>query len=160
MKTSGEIDSIMKNTEQANKTGQLLVQLGNMVTWFRNLKLQDRGLTSSQAGALGYIQKHGNDGITVGNLARGLNLSNATVSEMLKIMEKKSLVIRCGDKADGRKSMVLLTNQGLAYEEYLKFVVSESENVLLRGMTKEEQSELNRLLCLALSNMNLFKTSD
>lgn len=151
-------DSIMKKSER--KTGYLLIQLGNAVTWIRNQKLQDKGLTSSQAGIIGFILKHGNQGITPGDVAEGLNLSKATVSEMLKILEKKSFIERYGDATDGRRSKILLTEQGLAWKEYLNNVAAESEKVLLQGMTEEEKTEFNRLLAIALSNINTLKGPD
>lgn len=148
----------MKKSE--HKTGYLLIQLGNAVTWIRNQKLQDKGLTSSQAGIIGYILKHGNQGITPGDVAEGLNLSKATVSEMLKTLEKKALIERYGDIADGRRRKIFLTEQGSSWKEYLSNVATESEEVLLQGMTAEEQTEFNRLLCIALSNVSTCKGSE
>lgn len=145
----------MKKAEY--KTGQLLVQLGNMVTWFRNQSLQCYNLTSEQAGIISYLQQSGNEGITTGELAKQLHHSKATVSGMLKKMERKSLVRRYEDPKDSRKKHVFLTEQGLAKVVHLNQVSAENEQIILWGLSGYEQSELNRLLELALKNMNSFR---
>lgn len=79
-------DFVMKSMEYS--ISHLFVQIGNAVSWFRNQRMQDRGLTSSQAGIISYIQKKGNPGIVAGELAKGLNLSRSTISEMINLLEK------------------------------------------------------------------------
>ena len=73
-------------------------------------------------------------------------------------MEKKSLLIRQTDEADARKSVILLTEEGLALEGGLKKVAAQTETILLQGMTDAEQAELKRLLQIALDNMSSFRT--
>lgn len=141
----------MKDTKY--KTGQLLVQLGHMVTWFRNQKLVNRGLTSGQAGVIGCLRKCADTGVTVGEVVEKLNRSKATVSEMLKIMEKKDLIQRFADPADARKIRIFLTEQGWGKEDDLRKVAEENEEIILAGMSEKEQKEFNRLLKIALNNM-------
>lgn len=148
-------DLVMKSMEYS--ISHLFVQIGNAVSWFRNQRMQDRGLTSSQAGIVSYIQKKGNPGIMAGELAKGLNLSKATISEMINLLEKKSLIMRRTDENDARKSMIFLTKKGMEQKSFLRNVSVESETILLRGMTEEEQEELNRLLQIVLNNINMFK---
>lgn len=136
------------------KTGHLLVQLGHMVTWYRNQKLINRGLTSGQAGIIGYLQKYADTGVPVGKLVGKLNRSKATVSEMLKTMEKKDLIRRSEDPNDARKTRVFLTEQGWSKEDDLRKVAAENEEIILKGMSETEQREFNRLLEMALENMN------
>lgn len=135
------------------KNGQLLVQLGHMVTWFRNQRLVSRGLTSGQAGIIGCLRKCADTGGTAGEVVEKLNRSKATVSEMLKIMEKKGLIKRCKDPEDTRKTRVFLTEQGWGKEEDLRRVAEENEAIILEGMSEEEKREFNRLLEIALENM-------
>lgn len=139
------------------KTGQMLVQLGNLVTWFRNQKLQRQNLTSGQAGIIGCLRKQNDLGITTGKLAKELNCSKPTVSEMLNTLERKSLIRRCEDENDCRKNQIFLTTQGKEKETYLREVSLENEQILLRGMSAAEQKEFNRLLQIALENMKEMK---
>lgn len=141
------------------KTGQLLVQLGNAVTWFRNQKMQELEITSSQSGVIQYIQKHPDRKITAGELMVQLNLSKPTVSGILKLLEKKSFLIRHTDKVDARKSIIKPTKKCLQLEEELREIVLQTEDTLLQGMNEDEQEQLNRLLEVALNNMNAFRMS-
>ena len=151
----------MKTEKTAKyKTGQLLVNLGNKVTWFRNQKLQIQNLTSEQAGIISFLQQQGNLGITEGKLATEMNHSKATVSETLKKMEKKSLIKRCEDPDDGRKKYIFLTEQGQIKIEYLLKVSTATEKIILQGMSEYEQKELNRLLEIAVKNMNYFRKNN
>lgn len=136
------------------KTGQLLVQLGHLVTWFRNQKLQSHGLTSGQAGILGCLRLHADAGATAGELVKELSRSKATVSEMLKAMEKKELIRRSEDPKDGRKSRIFLSEQGWSKGEELKKVAAENEQIILKGMSERDRKEFNRLLKIALANMS------
>lgn len=142
------------------KTGQLLVQLGHLVTCFRNQKLQSQELTSGQAGILGCLRRHTGEGVTAGELVREMGRSKATLSEMLKAMEKKNLIRRCEDPEDGRKIRIYLTEQGWSKEEKLRKVAEENEQIILRGMSETERREFDRLLKIALANMNQSKQMD
>lgn len=141
------------------RTGRLLVQLGNGVSWFRNQNMQKMGLTSSQSEVIRYILRHRDHSISPGELMEQLGLSQSTVAGILKRLEKKSLLIRQTDTTDARKSRIVLTEKGLAMEEELLQVAARTEDILLQGMTEAEQAELNRLLQLALDNMHTFRTS-
>lgn len=135
------------------RTGHLLVQLGNAVTWYRNRKMKPTGLTSGQSGMLGYIRRHENEKVTAGMVMKELNLSKPTVSDVLRLLEEKSLVSRHTDASDGRKSILRLTEKYAELEFSLKQAAEQTEEILLQGMTDEEKQQLNRLLCMAMDNM-------
>lgn len=135
------------------RTGHLLVQIGNAVTWFRNRNMQEIGLTSGQSGILFYIHRHSGERITAGDIMSEFSLSKATVSEMVHIMEKKMLLTRHTDDTDARKSILVPTQKSLELAGYLQEVAARTEKILLKGMTEEEQEQLNRLLQTALKNM-------
>ena len=86
-----------------------------------------------------------------------LGLSQSTVAGILKRLEKKSLLIRQADEQDARKSRILLTAEGLALEETLKVIAAQTEDILLQGMTDDEQAQLNRLLQVALDNIGALR---
>ena len=141
------------------RTGRLLVQLGNGVSWFRNQKMQGMGLTSSQSEVIRYMLKHRDKRLTAGDLMAQLGLSQSTVAGILKRLEKKSLLVRQADETDARRSVILLTEEGLAMEEDLLRVAVQTEEILLKGMTEEEQAQFNHLLQTALDNMQAFRAS-
>ena len=141
------------------RTGRFLVQLGNAVSGFRNQKMQRIDLTSSQSEVIRYMLRHQDAYLTAGELMAQLGLSQSTVAGILKRLEKKSLLVRQPDASDARRSRIVLTEEGLALEHQLKEIAGETEEILLRGMTAEEQAQLNHLLQMALDNMNACRAS-
>lgn len=65
--------------------------------------------------------------------------------------------MRCTDEYDARKIVIYLTQKGQKQKSFLRNVSVENETILLRGMTEEERTELNRLLQIVLNNINMFK---
>lgn len=141
------------------RTALHIVKLGNAVTWMRNERMKKIDITSSQSEVIRYILKHKNENITACNLMKHLSLSQSTIAGIIKRLEAKSLVIRKKSEKDTRKIIIIPTEQGLKLDHYLKETARQTEDVLLKGMTDDEQREFNRLLEIALSNVKGFKNS-
>lgn len=139
------------------KTASLIVRLGNVVTWLRNQRMQQKGITSSQSDVVRYILKHPDQPVSAGDLMDQLDLSPSTIAGILKRLENKSLITRKVDKEDARKVIIMPTEEGLALEDYLKETAVQTEKILLKGMTEAEQKEFYRLLQKALQNGNAVK---
>lgn len=136
------------------RTARQIVQLGNIITWLHNQKMQSKGLTSSQSDIIRYLLHHQDEEVTAGNLMEKLGLSQSTIAGLLKRLEEKGLISRYTDGSDGRRSVIQLTSTGLALEEYLQGIAVQTGNIMLNGMSDEEQNEFSRLLHTALTNMN------
>ena len=134
------------------KTASLIVKLGNAVTYYRNLKMEDIDLTSVQSDALIAILR--NPGITATQLKEHLRLSQSTVAGIIARLESKNLIEKSVDQDDGRKAILTPTEQGLALEDPLKQTALETQRFLVEGMNEDEQREFDRLLQIALENMN------
>lgn len=87
---------------------------------------------------LGYLRRVDEE-VNPGDLARQLNVSTARIAALLKKLEQKGLVERCGSTRDARRTVVRLTPVGRAY-------VAEKEACLLdkieRLFEKVGQDEL------------------
>ena len=70
----------------------------------------DYKLTGPQALALKEISS--NETITAGELAKRVSLSQATITDIVKRIEQRGLVIRTRDQQDRRKVLISLTEQG------------------------------------------------
>jgi MarR family multiple gene transcriptional regulator MgrA len=116
--------------------------------------MQSKGLTSSQSDIIRYLLHHQDEEVTAGNLMEKLGLSQSTIAGLLKRLEEKELISRYTDGSDGRRSVIQLTSTGLALEEYLQGIAVQTGNIMLNGMSDEEQNEFSRLLHTALTNMN------
>ena len=100
------------------KTASLIVKLGNAVTYYRNLKMESIDLTSQQSDAL--IATLRNPGITASQLKEHLGLSQSTVAGIISRLETKGLIEKVSDQEDGRKTILMPTENGLALKEPLK----------------------------------------
>ena len=134
------------------KTASLIVKLGNAVTYYRNLKMENIDLTSVQSDAI--IAALREPGITATQLKEHLQLSQSTVAGIIARLENKGLITKTTDREDARKAMLTLTEQGLLLEEPLKEIALETQQFLVEGMSEEEQLEFDRLLQIALDNIN------
>ena len=123
-----------------------IVVLGNTVTWLRNQKMQFMELTASQCDVICYILKNKNTSVTAVDVMDYLQLSQSTVAGILKRLEQKELIRRETDADDARRSCIHPTVRSLELETYLNGTRSDTESVLFRGMSEEEQREFRRLL--------------
>ena len=129
----------------------MIVRLGNAVTYYRNIKMQEYGLTSAQGDVIRAILHE--PGITAAELKRKFGLSQSTVSGILSRLEHKGLIEKSLVDGDSRKMSLHPSPQGLELEAMLKGTALETQARITEGMTKEEQEEFDRLLETALQHM-------
>lgn len=141
---------MMINQEQFKITS-LIVKLGNSVTNYRNIKMEDIDLTSAQSDAL--IATLRQPGITASQVKKNLQLSQSTVAGIISRLEHKGLIAKTMDQKDGRKAILNPTQQGLDIENDLKKIALDTQNTLVQGMSEAEQQEFMRLLEIALQNL-------
>ena len=77
-----------------------------------------------------------------------------TVAGILKRLNGKGLIERRTDEHDARRDFVTLTERGIALAESLQGIAVKTEGILLQGMNEAERAEFDRLLNIALENMN------
>lgn len=133
-------------------TASLIVKLGNAVTYYRNMKMEDIDLTSVQSDAL--IATLRNPEITASQLKEHLQLSQSTVAGIIERLESKGLISKVIDSEDARKTHLIPTEKGKQLEEKLREIALDIQNELSDGMNADEQTEFSRLLEIALENMN------
>lgn len=138
------------------KTASTLIRLGNAVTYYRNIKLKSLGLTSVQGDALRLILR--SPGVTAPRLKQQLGLSQSTVAGILARLESKKLIRKDTDEGDARKVPLYPTEEGLLLDNNLKETALKTQSYLTSGMTALEQAEFDRLLDIALNNMNAMRT--
>ncbi len=137
------------------KTATKLVQLGNAVTYFRNTKEKEIGLTSVQSDAMRAILE--NPGITAVMLKEKMKLSQSTMAGILSRLEHKGIIMKSADKNDRRKAVLSATKLGEELAESLKITALETQQELTAGMNEEEKIEFDRLLQIALDNMHAIR---
>ncbi len=103
--------------------------------------LKEFNLTSSQMNVIMCIARHEKENINQKYLEQKLNLSNATVSGILKRLETKKII--CKRFINNKKDkFIFLDNKGLEIKNKLLKDVKHFENQLLNDFTKEEKTTL------------------
>ncbi len=93
------------------KTESNIVRLGNAVTYYRNMKMQEYGLTSAQGEVIRAILHE--PGITAAELKKRLELSQSTVAGILERLETKGLIEKNLVDGDARKLSLIPTARGI-----------------------------------------------
>lgn len=137
------------------KTASTIVRLGNAVTYYRNIRMQEYGLTSAQGDVIRGILHQ--PGITAAELKKKLGLSQSTVAGILERLTQKGLVEKNLVEGDARKMSLYPTPRGLELEAFLKETALETQERIMEGMTREEQREFDRLLEIALAHMSALR---
>jgi len=99
------------------------------------------------------------EGITHSELAERLKIRPATVTNMLKRMEKAGLVERRQDTKDQRVSRAYLTGAGLDIRDAVEETWRELERRAFSGFSSEELDSLSQLLIKIQENL-LRKAAD
>lgn len=87
------------------------------------------------------------DNQVVGDITERLLLETNTVTPILQRMEKQGLIIRQKSKADSRKCIVSLTNEGKRLEEQIKEVPNcLAHSILEEGMEIDDLKAMVPLL--------------
>ncbi len=96
---------------------------------------------------------HEEDGLTHSALAARLNVTPATVTKMLRRMEKAGWVIRRPDVADQRVSRAYLTDAGRAVRAEMDATLRRLDEEAFAGFTAEERLLFRRFLLQTRANL-------
>lgn len=116
-----------------------------------NKTIAEQGLFSGQEDIVLALSE--NEGITINELAKLLDVSGATASVSIKRMEKTGFVIKKADKNDARITRLYPTEKARLAPENIKNNMDSLEAVLKKNMTDEQALELSDLLDLAIHNI-------
>lgn len=98
-----------------------------------------------------------NDGLSQKELAKKLNLKPATITVMIKRLEKSGFIKRTSDENDQRISRIHLTEKGIHACVELKAIVTDIDNVCLDNFTEKEIASLKELLNKVKNNLKNHK---
>ena len=93
------------------------------------------------------------DGRTLSELAEIMEVTPATISNMVKRMEKGGFLIRKQDTHDERVKRVWLTDIGRGKVTDLQATVKEMEQFTFANFTDEEQAQMSHLLQKVIHNL-------
>ena len=132
-------------------TGHLMAQTCKLLRIQAHTRLDTIGLHRGQQFLLGVLWDR--EGLTHSEVARALHVQPATVTNMLKRMEKAGLVERRPDPEDARVSRVYLTERGRDIHGAFDEVWYELEELALAGFDPEEREKLGQMLLRIRENL-------
>ena len=110
-------------------------------------------LTQLQAGIMGYLFHNQESSICQKHIEEQFNISGATVSNTLQVMEKNGLIIRSSMDEDARLKRITMTQTALQDHMLVEEHMQMMERKMREGMSDAEQEELFRLLAVVRNNM-------
>ncbi|MFS0892002.1 MarR family winged helix-turn-helix transcriptional regulator [Peribacillus frigoritolerans] len=123
---------------------ELLDKISSKTRRNYNHLLHDLNLHAGQDNLLCKLWRK--DGLTQVELCDRLNCEAPTVTNMVKALEKKGLIIRQKDPNDKRISRIYLTDAGKQIETPVSEVWSKQQERLLTDISLEEKMLFRRLL--------------
>jgi MarR family transcriptional regulator, organic hydroperoxide resistance regulator len=104
------------------------------------------------------IQLAAQEALSQSWLAERLGVEQATISIMLRRMEKAGLVRRRTDRADARVTRVSATRKGGSLVAPVHRLWRDQEENLLKGLTDEDKRTLGKLLARVRANLESRRT--
>lgn len=144
MKSSFDLNRQNKNTES-----KIVVALERISEAFRVLlwnESKDYSLSPIQIQLLIFIQFHAQEKCKVGYLADEFNMTKATISDSVKVLLAKDLVIKETDSIDTRSYTLSLTKKGEQIAEKASFFASSIEKPIEKLSEVKKTVILNGLL--------------
>jgi DNA-binding MarR family transcriptional regulator len=120
-----KIMSVFNLTSQnSNLDNKIVAGLERLSQVFRILlweKAKEQSLSPIQIQLLIFIEYHSQEKTTISYLAKEFNFTKPTISDAIKILEQKGLIVKFIDERDTRSYTIQLTDLG-------KKIVSETED--------------------------------
>lgn len=108
--------------------------------------IKQLGLNSQQGRVLDYIYNHQDEGIIQKDLADVFNKRGATITSMLKGLEKKGYIERRIPKDNERQKNIYLLSKGEELINDFNEAFSKVESSITDSLTVEERNTLEKLL--------------
>lgn len=105
-------------------------------------------VSATQARAIGHIGGMALRGTNIcqRDLAEALDIKGASVTSLLKGLERKGLVVRSSPADDARVKQLFLTEKGQVVMEKCRDIMEQTEDRMEASLEPEELTELCRLL--------------
>jgi len=131
--------------------GPLLTEICRLNHMRMHTLLHDLGLYCGQPWVLGALWRK--EGLTHSELSTMLHRTPATITNMIRRMEKSGFVTRRSDPEDQRVSRVYLTDAGRAIQDRVRETWQELEARQFANFTLEERVLMRRLLIQVRDNL-------
>ena len=112
-----------------------------------------RPQTQLQAGILGYLYHKKEQPVYQKNIEEEFNISGATATNTLRVMERNGLLTRCAMDKDARLKRIMLTEPAKKGHRLAEAHMEMMEEKMMQGLEGAEREELLRLLAVVRENL-------
>lgn len=144
-----------KNQEQ-NISSKIVVGLQRISEAFKVLlweKAKEFGLSPIQIQILIFIENHKEQYCNVSYLAKEFNVTKPTISDAIKALEKKELIVKDYSSSDNRSYTIFLSDLGkntvFKNDDFVNPIQTEIKNI-----SQKEQENLFTTLSLLIDQLN------
>jgi MarR family transcriptional regulator, organic hydroperoxide resistance regulator len=137
--------------DRQNWFGSLFRRIQLNLTNIFDQKMATIGITSSHYWILKLLWN--GDGLTQKQLVSALSVKPASLTGMIDTMVEKGWVTRSSDPHDARVNRIFLTTKGKELEILAADIITECEETVCKGFTKEELEVFKPLLIKVLRNL-------
>ena len=117
-------------------------------------------ITPTQIMIIDYIINSKEKEIYQKNIEKRLNLSRATLSGVLKTMEKNGIIKRVSDNYDGRTKKIILNDDIKKKFINFKNKVLNTEKIIISNISKEELTIFKNIIDKMKNNINTYKIKE
>lgn len=143
------------------ETGKIINRISNRLQRFSQNTQNKLGLGQTQAAILRFLLVESPQrNIYQVDIEKEFGLRPPTVTETLKVLEKKDLIKRIADENDGRKKKLIVTDKTLSMNEGVRWQVETSEAVLLQGISEQERNQFIKTATKMLNNLENYNKTD
>lgn len=136
------------------ETGKMINRISNRLRRRSKRAQETLGITGAIGNILDYIIVESEKrSVYQKEIEKEFGLRPSTATEALKHLEKEGLIVRVPDESDARFKKIEFTEKAGKIKDLLRNEVDKSEEVLLRGISPEEQKCFMEITAKMLENL-------
>ena len=138
----------MQNKEMNQNIGHKIRIIHNNIDKYFHSSWEKAGIepTRMQCATLHYLRNHKDEDVFQKDLEAAFSISGATVTNILKVMEKDGLIMRMPMERDARLKKLVMTKKGMQYDEVARANVVRLSEGMEKGFTQEEITRFREYL--------------
>lgn len=138
--------------QHSNALGPTLVHTAHLARARLEVRLSRFDVTPAQTHVLLYLGRHKGEAPQC-ELIAFLRVKPSTVNGILDRLEEKGMVERSVSGSDARRRLITLTEKGARQQALLRETLELSEERMVAGLSREEQTMLRSLLGRVIRNL-------
>ena len=135
-----------------DRIGKVINQLAILNRNDSNQRLKQYNLTGSEGAVL--LMFNEKPELYQEDIIKKLEIDKSAVTRLLKRLESKNLIKRIQAPNDKRYCLIGITESGLEKQKLVDRVFNKKDHDIVAGLSKEEQTELRRMLEIIKNNID------